>query len=429
MKKSLVLLTLLVVIVAAVALVACNPNDGENLDPNAVTIMGKETDLNKPYMTEIFEHYTTVTGKKLNIIKVEDNKFEDAAVARMADPAKAPDILLHFNNADLSRFNVAENFEYLTDAEWVSDLTDSAATYCRDAAGNILGLPFWESSVSGCYYNKKLFDEYGLVAATNQNEFRNLLNQLKEVVDVPLLWPAEDCTWMPQFALDPIFADDPTLLDKLNANQIKYADIPAVKRMINWIHTADNSNWFGNAALNTGWDDMAGQLASGKAAMVFIWDTWFYTDFSGVTYTKDDFALMPIFMNTLSDGSGTYEGGNLNMMMVNKNSTKKKDALAFLNFCAQPENYNVAFKGIATVSVFKQEVSNVQSHMVTDMQASINALERPSTASIKIIGYSADDVMAAINKLLRGECSIDECIAQMDSARIARAKALGAAGF
>lgn len=68
-------------------------------------------------------------------------------------------------------------------------------------------------------------------------------------------------------------------------------------------------------------DDISPTPANGDAVFVFIWDTWFDTDFQdGGKYTRDDFALMPVFMNTVD--TGTYEGGNLNMLMVNKNSPK-----------------------------------------------------------------------------------------------------------
>lgn len=46
--------------------------------------------------------------------------------------------------------------------KWIDQLTDSAKACCFDNSGNILGLPFWESSVSGCYYNKTLLNELGL---------------------------------------------------------------------------------------------------------------------------------------------------------------------------------------------------------------------------------------------------------------------------
>ncbi len=426
MKKKFAVLTVIVMIAAmcliTIALAGCSPK----LDSKALNIMGKKSDLAKPYMTKIFDMYRQ-TGKKLNVISVEDEEYETTALD-MLQHGKMADVFLHFHNADLDMFDVEDNFSALNGEQWVNDLTDSAKAYCTDVDGNILGLPFWESSVSGCYYNKKIFDSLGLKAAKTQEEFDNLCDLLAQKGITPVCWPANGCSWMFQFGMDPIFADDPELLEKLNSNQITYADIPAMNDMIQWILHAERKGWFGSNSLKTGWDEISPALSSGEAAMTFIWDTWFYTDYVDGKYVKEDFALMPVFMNTV-DG-GTYEGGNLNMMMVNKNSPRKDWAMEFLQFCSTPDNYNAAFEGISTVSVFVGQTTNIQSQMVTDAAASIAAHERVSTASTKIIGYSATKTANAIHSMFaNSHATAAQCIKQMDDDRIAEAIQLGAAGF
>lgn len=392
-----------------------------------ISLMGKKSDLAKSYMTSIFNQYEQATGNKLEIIAYDDVDYETEAQKKFAK-GEVPDIFLHFNNAELKRFDVAANFRTLNDQSWVSDLTDSAKAYCLNSDGDLLGLPYWESSVSGCYYNKRIMDELGLKAATDQAEFNALCKVLMEAGYVPICWPADGCSWMLQFGLDPIFADDPELLEKLNRNEITYADIPAVADMLSWISNAADSGWFGEDYMSTDWDAIGKKMSSGDAVMTFIWDTWFYTDLPrDNTYSLYDFGLMPVFVNTADDG--TYEGGNLNMMMVNKNGKNVDEALAFLEFCATSENYNKAFDGISTVSCFKGQNTNVQSHMVTEESESIQAHERVSTASTRIIGYSGDDMVLAVNKLLNKEVDVDGCIKLMDELRMDSAKLQGAEGF
>ncbi len=386
----------------------------KGLDPNAVTIMGRESDLSKTYMTRIFDRYKEVTGNNLNIISYEDSEFETSALKAFSK-GNAPDILLHFHNSDLSRFD-PNDFYDLSGEEWVSDLTESALEYSTNAEGTLLGLPFWESSVSGCYYNKTLIEGLGLnVPCTSQSNFNSLCAALKTAGRTPICWPA-NCAWMFQFALDPVFADDPELLERLNGNETSYSEIGAVTDAVEWIASAYSRGWFGSDSLDTGWNEISGKLNSGEAAMIFIWDTWFYTDFEEGRYTKDDFALMPVFMNTAP--GGTYEGGNLNMMMVNKDSDKLEKTLEFLRFCATPEHYNEAFSGIPTVSVFKGQTTNIQSKMVTEAAESIRLRERVSTASTKIRGYSQDDMAEAIRRLFRGKTTAAECVREMEASRL-----------
>ncbi len=379
-----------------------------------LTIMGKKSDMEKSYMRCVFDRYREKTGNELKLVEFEDAEFEEKA-SRAFSEGSAPDILMHFHNADLNRFDVSANFLPLNDQPWMEDLTDSALAYCLSADGDLLGLPFWESSVSGCYYNKTLLDGLGLKPAATQAEFDMLCQALMSIGMTPICWPQNGCTWMYQFPLDPLFADDPERLEQLNGGQISYADIPEVVDMARWIQSAAKNGWFGEDYMNTGWSDIGEKLGSGEAVMTFIWDTWFYTDFEGGKYTKEDFALMPVFLNTV-DG-GTYEGGNLNMMLVNRNGEQVDKALEFLSFCAEPENYNAAFDGISTVSCFRGQTTNIQSQMVQDAAASIAEKERVSTAASRIVGYSADDVAAAFDSLLRGEIDAEGCVARMDEYR------------
>ncbi len=408
--KPFILLVALALLLSGCGFLSAGRND--------LTIMGKESDLNKTYMTRIFERYEKATGKKIKLISFEDSEFETQALNSFKE-GKGPDVILHFNNADLNMFNVSENFCRLNDEEWVGELTDSSRAYCEDDDGNLLGLPFWESSVSGCYYNKTLLDSLGLKPAATQDEFNVLCQVLADTGYTPICWPANGCSWMFQFALDPLFDGYPERLEKLNTNEITYADIPEIKDMVNWIKSAADKGWFGSNYLETGWNEISPAISSGSAVMTFIWDTWFDTDFVAGKYSADDFALMPVFMNTVK--SGTYEGGNLNMMLVNKNAENRETALDFLAFCAQPDNYNAAFEGISTVSCFKNQTSNIQSKMVTDAAESISENERVSTASTRIIGYSADDVANAFVTMLREETDADGCIKLMDSRRISKA--------
>ena len=153
---------LLAAVLTAVFLGACGGAASDSADVT-LTILGKESDLNKPYLTRLFQLYQDSTGNQLKLISYEDAEFETKAALDMAE-GRVPDILLHFHNADLNRYDVARDFCMLEDQAWSASLTDSARAYCTDSDGHLLGLPFWESSVSGCYYNKTLLTQLGLLA-------------------------------------------------------------------------------------------------------------------------------------------------------------------------------------------------------------------------------------------------------------------------
>ena len=421
MKKNLICLLLAVVLtlVCAAPVLA----DGET-----ITLMANANDAAKGYMTSIIEQYEEATGNKIDLLGQDPDNFDKVATSKFAT-GDIPDVFQHFNDSNMNNYNVPANFMYLNDQPWVSDLTQGALDYASDGDGNLLGLPFWESSVSGCFYNKAIFEELGLEPATTQEEFNTLCDTLVEEGYIPLCWPAGDCNWMYQFALDPVFADDGgEKLEKINKNEITYADIPEVQAMAEWVQMAAGRGWFGDTYLTDGWSDITVLMGTGEAVMTLIWDTWFYTDFDeGYDYVKEDFGIMPVFMGTCDEG--TYEGGNLNMLMVNKNGANVDAVLDFLNFCATADHYNTAFADYATVSVFNGQTANIQSVMVTEAIDSINELQRTSTANPKIIGYTQNETGKAIQEMLMGNVDPAGAVKLMDDYRIASAKALGVEGF
>ena len=153
--------------------------------------------------------------------------------------------------------------------------------------------------------------------------------------------------------------------------------------------------------------------------MIFVWDTWFDTDYDSESYdyTKDDFGMMPIFMGACDEG--TYEGGNLNLFMVNKNSENVETAKEFIEFMADPDNYNVAFDGVSTSSVFQGQTTNVTSTMYNENKENVDTLLRASIANPKIIGFSQNEGAKALIQLMSGDMTIDECIEYIDADRIA----------
>lgn len=408
------LLSLIACLMVGLGLVGCatqgqasHSSDSED----ALTIMANASNVNNPYIQRIFDLYEEKTGKELNVIAVDNESYNEQVKDALASD-DAPDIVMLFNNVLMSEVGGTEQFVDLSDQPWVSDLEESALAYSSGDSGELLGLPFWESSVSGTYYNKRMLEEVGLRPATNQAEFDRLCAALASIGYTPIALGDDGCYSYYQFGLDPIVADNPEILEALNSGELVYSEIPQVVSMVNWFKKAHDAGWFGTTT-EIPYEELGAAMGNGEAAMVFSWSTWFDTDFEPGTYTAEDFGLMPVFIGT-EDG-GTFEGGNLNLFAVNKESGKTSEALEFLEFCATPENYNVAFDGIATNRVFKGQTTNVESPMVLEVQDELAQKERVSTAEPKIKGYDARAINEAMHRLYAGEITVEECLAEMDA--------------
>lgn len=375
-------------------------------------------DLAKPYMQKIISVWEEKTGNKIDQQGLETNNAETIALTKFTT-GDIPDIYIHFGNSNLRNFNPEENFVDWSDAEWASDIQESIKSQTI-FNGKIIGLPFWEASNSGCFYNKKIFDEYKIDIPKTQDEFNAVCEKLIENGVQPIYLAAAD-GWpvLYQFALDPVMVKHPEYVEKLNAGEITYMDIPEFRSMCEWFEMAGKKGYFGKNFASDTWDYTSEVLGTGEAAMMFVWDTWFNTDYDNENYEYkcDDFAIMPIFMGTCDEG--TYEGGNVNLTMANKNGEKVELAKDFINFMADPENYNEAFKDVSTAAVFKKETSNKNSIQYDENKENVDRLINPSSAQPKIIGFNQSEGGKALLQLMSGDIDVDRCIEIIDNERVA----------
>jgi ABC-type glycerol-3-phosphate transport system substrate-binding protein len=385
-----------------------------------LTLYGNAGDTVKPYMTKIISLYEAESGNKIDVQGLDGNNTEAIALTKFTT-GDIPDLFMHFGNYNLLHYNCAENFYDFTNAPWVSDIIDAVLPQA-EVSGRVYGLPFWEASVSGVYYNKVIFEKLGISLPATQEEFEAVCDKLLAGGIQPIYLPTTD-SWciLYQFALDPVF-DSPEgelLLEKLNRNEIKYADIPQFRSMLEWFKRAADKGYYGKTFLSDSWDYTIEVLGTGEAAMIYCWDTWFDTDYDSesYTYTKEDFGLMPAFMGT--NREGTFEGPNVSLMMVHKNSPRVAAALEFVDFMSKPANYNAAFAGVATNPVFKQQTTNVASPQYQAVKDWVDRVGHASMAQPKIIGFSQVQGGKIIQDLMGGKIGIDECIKLLDDDRIA----------
>lgn len=438
MKRKMVLL--LTGILAVVSLYGCGGNSAgdpgsdadsteqteteeasDSGDGATLTLYCNADDMAKPYMQKIISMWEEESGNKIDQQGLDTDNAETIALTKFTT-GDIPDLYVHFGNSNLKNFNPEENFVDWTDAEWVSDIQDSVLPQAL-YNDKIIGLPFWEASNSGCFYNKKIFEELEISQTTTQEEFDKACDTLLENGIQPIYLAAAD-SWpiLYQFALDPVIEEHPEYLEQLNAGELTYAEIPEFTSMCEWFLSAAEKGYFGKNYASDTWDYCSEVLGTGEAAMMFCWDTWFDTDYDSESYdyVGEDFGIMPVFMGTCDEG--TYEGGNVNLMMANKNGDHVEEAKDFINFMSEPDNYNEAFDGISTAAVFKGQTTNVNSSQYEENKESVDKLIRASSAQPKIVGYNQGEGGKALLQLMSGDISVEECIKLIDDDRIATLK-------
>lgn len=386
--------------------------DWEQGEGDPLVLWGRTPDLERSYITRAFDRYRELTGNELEVVLIPQNEFEEKLGQALEQGDGAPDIIFSYGGTNIDQFDPDENFYDLTKEPWVDDLTDTSINQTI-YNGRVIGLPHWEASISGTIYNKKLFEKYDLEIPTTQEEFMEVCDVLYANGITPLYLPCKEVTMLLyQFPLD-CLVEDAEILKQLNDGSLSYADIPEMEEIVSWYKTMALKGYLGESYMDNGWDGMDDAMSSGKYAMLLCWDTWLHTDFQG---NPDDFGLMPAFMGIPE--TGTFEGPNLGLFIVNQRSSELDSALNFIRFLADPYNYNVAFEGIYTAPVFKNQVKSISTPQYQEAERLIERNFRDSTAWLRIRGFSQMDASAILEYMdPEGNMTASECLQKMDLLR------------
>lgn len=381
-----------------------------------VTIWGNRDDLNRPYMRRAFSRYAELTG---NTVRTESFSHRELAerlsAAFAAGGEDGPDILLSFGGVNIEPLDPDRNFYDFTAAPWVDDLTDTAINQAI-YHGKVIGLPYWEASISGILYNKALFRRYGIAVPQTQKEFLDACESLLRKGITPVYLPfAERTMLLYQFPMDSLFRD-PCLLGALNEGRLSYAELPQMRAIVEWYRTMSERGYFGLDYESNGWAGMDAAMREERHAMMICWDTWLYTDFSG---DPSRFGLMPAFMGVPEGGS--FEGPNLALLIVNRHGPHVDAALDLIAFMADPYNYNVAFEGVYTAPVFKKQIGSTATPQYTENERRIERLYLDSTAWLRIRGFSQLDAAFIQRHMRDPDYDVLRCLKDMDAARTSRA--------
>ena len=236
-------------------------------------------------------------------------------------------------------------------------------------------LPFYLSAAGTLWYNKSIFDKYGLQPPKTFDEWVTVSQTLQSKGVTPFVQGAKDA-WVNYdmyIALSNAIA--PGKIYNAIAGKTSWTDPDLVKAMSTWQQMFHNGIIQKGALGLTEYPDANNQFTQGKAAMILL-GTW---NDSAMTKTgqataqstlgvKDQFQFLPLAFPTLNGQSTKIFGGPDVALAINKDSKVKDAAWQVLSWLTSQDAQVIHAKAVEQPSIKGLSIDN--SDIISDTQKS-----------------------------------------------------------
>ncbi|WP_314587447.1 ABC transporter substrate-binding protein [Paenibacillus terrigena] len=341
----------LVALLSISGLIGCSaqkdqPTGGDNKEQAdapkkdiTITFVGSQNWLNKGSKidSELNEAFTQETGIKVDMQVIPDDQYANVLKTKLAS-GEAPDIFMVSAGVGAQKFLPDKYFADLSNEKWVSRYVPYAKAGST-IDGKVMGFMTWSVDGWGMLYNTKVFEKNNLTVPKTFDEFTKTLDILKVNNITPVYEVGKEAwhwgIWLSQ--MGPIAEkNNPGLYEKLNSNQIKYADVKEFETFLTQFKEMYDKGYFGKNPISNTWD--SGYEAMGKEqAASFLGYTSYQNEVAGkfADSGANDWKMFPIPMagnNVFSHSAGG------NMRVAYKDSKNLDSVKAFFDFLARPDN-------------------------------------------------------------------------------------------
>lgn len=334
-------LSVILVMVMVVSLAACGG-----------TPAATPSDSSKPAASQSSEPSAAPSDEKITLSVLAGQSTTDAGIEDMIDKAlakKYPNITLNWECVDWGKDFQPKMQQYLQSG--VPDImigkAQDVATYgSMGVLADISGKPYvsnmldaavpgvtlegktygivYNALYQGVYYNRKLFSENNVKVPTNLDELQTAIDKFNSLGITPFASHMVD-TWSignvtMQFAINDVFAKNPTWGDDFRAGKANFIDSAEYKNAYEYNKLIYDNTW-ANETFSLQQTDCDARLVQGKAAMK-VSGSWSIQNFLDIDESFD-FGIFP-FPNQTGDAKLIFEP---NMCYMKSATSEHSDAI------------------------------------------------------------------------------------------------------
>ncbi|MFV1872600.1 MAG: ABC transporter substrate-binding protein [Oleiphilus sp.] len=270
-------------------------------------------------------HYPSI---KVNIQAIEQEHYKQQ-IELWLKSASRSDVMFWFGGERLNQFVSQDLIEPIDELwqryNWQDRITESAQSAAQVKGVNY-GLPIHYYNW-GIYYNKRLFDKFGLVEPQTWQQFLEICEKLQTHGVTPLALGSKDdwpvAGWFDYLNLR---MNGLAFHQSLMNGDVSYLD-DRVRSVFEQLAVLVNEDYFLKAHEDKNWKAAFPYLYRNMAAMVLMGNFWTSQIPEAL---KQDFSLFRF--PQVVENMPYYEEAPTDLLFIPRNAVNKKDAAIFLNF-------------------------------------------------------------------------------------------------
>ncbi|HJB29679.1 MAG TPA: extracellular solute-binding protein [Candidatus Blautia faecavium] len=321
--------------------------DGNWVKEEATITLGMGATASNTGMEAVMELAEETLGITIEKVIVPEGEDLDNWLKTNLASGSAPDIISYNTGAQLKSLNPSEYFADLSGYDFVDNL-DGSFIEAASVDGKLYGVPAGSSQAGAIFYNKAIYEEYGLEIPKTWDEFIANCDVLKEAGETAIIGSYAE-KWTTQV---PLLADNynvvtavPDFPAEFEAGDAKYATTPEALR--SWEKLEQSAQYFNSDYMATSYDDGCDMIVNGDGAHWIMLTQAFsnIVDLYGDEVNNIGVFAMP-GDDADTNGLTVWMPGAL---IANKNAENLDAVLRFLDFFVSTEAMD-AYTGAQSVN-------------------------------------------------------------------------------
>lgn len=298
--------------------------------------------------------------------------------------------------------------ESYLEAEKFSDMVCGGAIQDYED-GHIYTIPYEPVNYTVIYYNRQIFDKYGISVPKTADEFLQVCKTLKSngvsALATSASEPWQSCMLLEAFAL----TVDPEITKKIVRGEASFGDEPYAMAA-EFMEKLIENDYIENEFLNKGYADNSNAFLNGEVAML-VDGSWSLSDKSCKTVNKSGWFFAPVLDEKYIKNYGISSGSSMkigNGFLVSKKCNDKSTAVKIaICIAAAYAEYRYQY-GDTTAAVYKAdklgwEIKSVTPYFgVADYMKETQKMEY-MYPYLQDLSNAGDDICILLSKLLKGQ--------------------------